>query len=313
MDDDGYHVPKALTILAGIFLVAGAILLVIPLVDITYRRGWRSMMWIMIPVWPINACYLGPLAIYLYFRYGRPSQPSPVGDQSDHHDHMNHKEANLEDQQMSSPEQQMDGMENPYLESGIDHRRHHPGTVDTDQSNAHDASNTTHEMTMESKGHNMHDMHAPSPDVPFWVTVAIGVMHCGAGCVLGDIVGEWLVYGTGANINGEGIWVELLVDYGFALLFGIVFQYFTIGPMSGDYGPKTIIRAIKADFLSLTFFEIGLFGWMVAYQVGIWDYRLMMNTWCYWWMMQVGMLLGAVTAFPVNWFLITRGIKEPCV
>ena len=49
--------------------------------------------------------------------------------------------------------------------------------------------------------------------------------------------------------------------------------------MSGEYGPKTVVRAAKADILSLTAFEIGLFGWMVAYQVGIWDYTLEMNTW----------------------------------
>lgn len=91
---------------------------------------------------------------------------------------------------------------------------------------------------------------------------------------MGDIVGEWLVYGTNATINGHGIWVELLVDYAFALLFGIVFQYFSIAPMSGEYGPKTVVRAAKADILSLTSFELGLFGWMIAYQVGIWNYRL---------------------------------------
>lgn len=78
--------------------------------------------------------------------------------------------------------------------------------------------------------------------------------------MLGDIVGEWTVYGSGATINGHSIWVNLLVDYGFALLFGIAFQYFSIAPMSGEYGPKSIWRAAKADFLSLTSFEVGAFG-----------------------------------------------------
>lgn len=136
--------------------------------------------------------------------------------------------------------------------------------------------------------------------------------HCGAGCVLGDLVGEWLVYGTGVMINGHDIWPALLIDYGFALFFGIIFQYFSIAPMSGEYGPKTIVRAAKADILSLTAFEVGLFGWMIAYQVGIWGYKLEMNTWAYWWMMQVGMFFGFWTALPINWWLISSGIKEPC-
>ena len=94
-------------------------------------------------------------------------------------------------------------------------------------------------------------------------------------------------YGTGATIRGHDIWPCLLVDYAFALLFGIVFQYFSIAPMSGEYGLRTVWRAAKADFLSLTSFEVGLFGWMVIYQVAIWNYQLEMNTWLYWWMMQV--------------------------
>lgn len=78
-----------------------------------------------------------------------------------------------------------------------------------------------------------------------------------------------------------------MTDYGFALLFGIIFQYFSIAPMSGDYGPATIWRALKADFLSLTAFQVGLYGWMAIYQVAIWNFNLEMDNVVYWWMMQV--------------------------
>jgi hypothetical protein len=44
-----------------------------------------------------------------------------------------------------------------------------------------------------------------------FATVTVAVCHCGAGCLLGDIVGEWLVYGTDAKINGHHLWVEFLV------------------------------------------------------------------------------------------------------
>lgn len=77
----------------------------------------------------------------------------------------------------------------------------------------------------------------------------------------------------------------MLIDYSFALLFGVVFQYLSIAPMSGQWGPATLIRALKADVLSLTSFEIGLFGWMAAFQAGIWDYRLPTVSTTYWWMM----------------------------
>jgi hypothetical protein len=77
------------------------------------------------------------------------------------------------------------------------------------------------------------------------------------------------------------------LDYAFALLFGIIFQYFSIAPMSGEWGLKSVWRAAKADFLSLTFFEVGLFGWMAIFQIAIFDWRLQTNNVVFWWMMQV--------------------------
>jgi Domain of unknown function (DUF4396) len=107
--------------------------------------------------------------------------------------------------------------------------------------------------------------------------------------------------------------LTFFVDYAFALLFGILFQYFSIAPMTGEWGVKSLIRAAKADVASLTAFEIGLFGWMAIYQIAIFNWRLGMVTTVYWWMMQVGMILGFLTAFPMNWVLIKYGIKEPHV
>ena len=47
------------------------------------------------------------------------------------------------------------------------------------------------------------DDHPPG-FVPFarksWWPVSMGVSHCGAGCTLGDVVGEWTVYFTGFTI-----------------------------------------------------------------------------------------------------------------
>ena len=34
------------------------------------------------------------------------------------------------------------------------------------------------------------------------------------------------------------------------------------------------------------------------------------TSWSYWLMMQIAMLLGFATTYPVNWWLIRRGTKE---
>ena len=46
-------------------------------------------------------------------------------------------------------------------------------------------------------------MHHGSSDRPMFATITIAVCHCGAGCLLGDVVGEWLVYGAGISIIDE--------------------------------------------------------------------------------------------------------------
>lgn len=120
-----------------------------------------------------------------------------------------------------------------------------------------------------------------------FATLTVAVCHCGAGCVLGDIIGEWIVYGAGITIKGQMLWASYLIDFAFAILLGVFFQYFSIAPMAGEWGPKVLVRALKADILSLLFFEIGLFGWMAIFQIAIFKWELEMNTITYWWMMQV--------------------------
>lgn len=63
------------------------------------------------------------------------------------------------------------------------------------------------------EGHNMegHKGHNMGCDRSMFAITTIGVCHCGAGCVLGDIIGEWIVYGSDATINGRALWSEFLV------------------------------------------------------------------------------------------------------
>lgn len=261
-----YHPPLSLVILGTIFIGLGLITSLVILFDIIYRRGWRSMMGVMIAVYILNALYLAPITLWTYFNYGRPPLPEPK---------------HLEPSSQNNNGYSGESRDNPK-----------PSAEESQNGGSH--------------------CHAHMSQRPMFATVTVAVCHCGAGCLLGDIVGEWLVYGTDATINGRHLWVSYLVDYGFALLFGIFFQYFSIAPMSGQYGPVTIWRALKADFLSLTSFQVGLYGWMAIYQIAIWNFSLRTNNVVYWWMMQVGMFLGHWTAVPMNWLLIKYNVKEPC-
>ena len=152
-----------------------------------------------------------------------------------------------------------------------------------------------------------------APDKPRLVTMAIEVSHCGSGCTLGDLIAEWTIYALALTVAGRTLFAEYIGDYILALAFGIVFQYFAIAPMRGLGVRDGLNAAARADFLSLTFFEIGLFGWMalMAFVFFPVPHHLMPNSAAYWFLMQIGMIVGFLTSWPANVWLVNRGIKVP--
>ncbi len=75
-----------------------------------------------------------------------------------------------------------------------------------------------------------------------------------------------------------------------------------------------LIVALKADALSITAWQIGMYGFMAfAYfylfrqLLGV---TLPVNAVEFWFMMQIAMIFGFFTSYPANWWLIKAGIKE---
>jgi hypothetical protein len=159
-------------------------------------------------------------------------------------------------------------------------------------------------------------------DAPFAVKVGKGALHCGSGCTLGDIVAEWLAFfvptvavwaGLGWLFS-EKMFAVWVVDFIFAFAFGIVFQYFAIQPMRQLGVREGIVAALKADTLSLTAWQIGMYGFMAIAHFWLFGAvlgaRLETASFEFWFMMQIAMICGFITAYPVNWWLIRSGIKE---
>jgi hypothetical protein len=126
-----------------------------------------------------------------------------------------------------------------------------------------------------------------------------------------DRIAEFAVFGLGATVAGFTLGAEYIGDYPATITLGIVFQYFAIAPMRGLSVRKGLIEAAKADVASLTAFEIGLFGWMaLMFFVFFPAPHLHPDSPGYWLLMQIGMIAGFFTAWPVNTWLIRAGIKE---
>jgi hypothetical protein len=137
---------------------------------------------------------------------------------------------------------------------------------------------------------------------PFPIAVAKGTTHCGSGCTLGDIVAAIVFVALPVSLFGRELFGSWLYEYIAAFAFGILFQYF-----ASHHGLKD---AVKADALSLTAWQIGMYGWMAIATFVLLRRELSPKTVVFWFMMQIGMLAGFLTSYPVNWWLLRRGVKE---
>jgi hypothetical protein len=141
-----------------------------------------------------------------------------------------------------------------------------------------------------------------------WHQVSEGVLHCGAGCTLGDIIAEWIVFAATITIAGRALYADFIFDFILAWSLGIIFQYFTIAPMRNISVGRALWEAVKADTISILAFQLGLFFGMYVYQELIFS-TLSKTTSSYWFLMQLSMVLGFFTAYPVNKLLLKKGIK----
>jgi Domain of unknown function (DUF4396) len=152
------------------------------------------------------------------------------------------------------------------------------------------------------------EQHRNDPPTLFQNTLA--VFHCGAGCSLGDLAAESIVPTLGIAFAGA-FGSKLILDFAFAYILGIVFQYFTIVPMRGLSFGKGIAAAARADTISIALFEVGMFAWMaVTCYLLFPSPHLDPGMAVFWFMMQIAMIVGTFTALPANAWLIRKGWKE---
>lgn len=171
-------------------------------------------------------------------------------------------------------------------------------------------------------GRNVSAGEKGSSKAPFAAMVLKGTSHCGAGCTLGDLIAEWAafvfpvvaVWFGWHTLFAEKTFAVWIPDFVVAFLLGILFQYFTIKPMR-DLSPwQGMIAALKADIASITAWQVGMYGLMAIIQF-LWFKPAFggiaeVASPEFWFAMQLAMLAGFATSYPVNWWLIRKGLKE---
>jgi len=177
-------------------------------------------------------------------------------------------------------------------------------------------------MAAKSRG----DEPPSKTQTPFPIVVAKAALHCGSGCTIGDVFAEVLSLSVPAiavvfgwkwlfpSTDQGKVFAVWVLDYLCAFAIGVAVQYFTIAPMRKLSFRDGIVQALKADSLSLTGWQLGMYGFMAVAQFVIfgfvWPHALKPDMPEFWFMMQIAMVCGFATAYPINWWLVRSGIKE---
>ncbi len=278
--------PTWLTVVAWIYISVCLVCAGVITYDIAFNHR-RQPMGVMNFVFPITALYFGPFALALYWRWARTPAPAAAarGPARD-------GDAGVRSR-ARAPELAVAGARHEMAPSGHSHAQ--AAIAHADRPGA------------------AQPISAPEPKRPYWAMMAIEVSHCGSGCTLGDFISEWVIFAFALTIAGSTLLAEYVGDYVLAVALGILFQYFAIAPMRGLGLRDGLKAAAKADVISLTFFEIGLFGWMalMAFMFFPAPHHLMPDAIAFWFMMQLGMIIGYFSSWPANVWLVKRGIKVP--
>ncbi|AIJ09710.1 MULTISPECIES: DUF4396 domain-containing protein [Edwardsiella] len=305
--------PEWLHLLAWSWLISALICAVIIVWDI--RRGHPQPMAIMTVAWPINALYFGVLGLGAYFWFGRGHPGDRCGMMAMDMPAAGHGETPMAmDMPAAGHGATPMAMDMPAAGHGAA-----PMAMDMPAA-GHGA--TPMAMDMTAAGHGATPMAMDMPmaghgDMPMamkrgpagWKSIFKTSTHCGTGCTLADILGEGIALVVPVTLLGSSLLGSWTLDFVLALCLGIFFQYWPARQM-GQPRWVALKSAIKADVLSLICWQLGMYVWMAIALFLLFTPEMPRASALYWFMMQIAMIVGFCSAYPMNRWLVSKGIKH---
>lgn len=141
---------------------------------------------------------------------------------------------------------------------------------------------------------------------PMWKQTLGSTLHCVAGDATGVIFAA-----TVTGLLGLPMWFDMTAEYILGFAFGLfIFQSLFMKDVMG----LTYMGALKSSFipewLSMNAMMAGMFPVMVMFMMGR-DMRAMdPREPLYWGVMSLAIGVGFLTAYPANWWLVSKGLKH---
>ena len=138
-----------------------------------------------------------------------------------------------------------------------------------------------------------------------WRQALGSAMHCVAGDGVGILAGAVL-----ANILGLGGLAEVILEYILGFAFGwAIFQALFMRDMAGGSYRRSLARTFVPELLSMNLLMAGMIPTVMILRTRIAS-AADPTTARFWFVMSMGLLVGFITAYPRNWWLVTYHLKH---
>jgi len=141
---------------------------------------------------------------------------------------------------------------------------------------------------------------------PMWKQALGSTLHCVAGDATGIIIAA-----TITGLLGLPMWFDMLAEYVFGFAFGLfIFQALFMKDMFGGSYWTAVRRSFMPEWLSMNTMMAGMYPAMVYFMMGR-DMRAMdPRELIYWGVMSLAIGVGFLTAYPTNWWLVSKNLKH---
>ncbi|WCF12929.1 DUF4396 domain-containing protein [Edwardsiella piscicida] len=304
--------PEWLHSLAWGWLISALICALIIVWDI--RRGHPQPMAIMAVAWPINALYFGVLGLGAYFWFGRGHPGDRCGMMAMPMAGHGEKPMAMA-MPMAGHGEKPTAMEMPMAGHGENRWRWRcrwraTGKTDGDgDADGGPRGKTDGDGDADGGPWGKPMAMAMTRGPAGWKSIFKTSTHCGTGCTLADILGEGMALVVPVTLLGSSLLGSWTLDFVLALCLGIFFQYWPARQM-GQPRWVALKNAVKADVLSLICWQLGMYVWMAIALFLLFTPEMPRASALYWFMMQIAMIVGFCSAYPMNKWLVSKGIKH---
>jgi hypothetical protein len=146
-----------------------------------------------------------------------------------------------------------------------------------------------------------HERYVAAP----WRQVLGSTMHCVAGDGVGILAGAVI-----AAVIGLSGWLDVLLEYLLGFGFGwMIFQALFMRDMAGGSYSKALRTTFTSELLSMNLLMAGMVLTMIAIRTAVPEAESPLAP-EFWFAMSTALLVGAIAAYPMNWWLVSHHLKH---